>query len=677
MIKRLISRLDQAGLLHSLSLDDEDIADSIWLALQMGVIAEPKAPTITKQKPKIIDDRKIEPTKNTPVKNEVINVYPKPSEEKLDNQTSKTTTPKSGFPFQVPAARTIQNSLEIGRAMRPLKRKVPSTSRFILNEEATINHIIERDIWLPVTKPEPERWLNLELVVEESRSAFIWQELIDEFQQILENQGAFRRIRVWTIKSQNNNLILIRRKKRGKLEQCQHQRRELIHSNKRGLTLLISDCVFPLWQNPTFHQWLKDWSESQPTAVIQFFPERLWDSTQLSLGRKLFAKALNPGVANNKLIFDDLPFWLNINWRNTLILPVLNLDPQILKLWARVIAGFGNTRISTYLFDLEYLALPLPNPLLLGEGTNSPPSLAGKEDGGLGQEEQAKIIVKQFLNTASLTAQRLAGMMAAAPVDISVVNLIRKTCLKTAQPVHVAEVYMGGLLHVTKEDKAGKARVYDFLPGVRKVLNLAMATNETINVLNAVSKYIGDRIGLSVNSFTALIDLLPEIETDKEKVLPFAQIAVDVFRNLGGEYAQLANSISSKIQPITSPGDTTKEPELKIRDFEVATIEIVQTLTFENQDVSSLYEIKRKSFDFVVATLERESKRGKSKNWVVKRQEKQGIGVIEELGIGVSLELMEIPGGKFLMGSPKSELDREQRDFVRLVKRCAFDYLYY
>jgi formylglycine-generating enzyme required for sulfatase activity len=652
MIESLIRRLDKIGLLHSLSLDDEDIADSIWLALQMGVIDEPKAPTITKQKPKIIDDRKIEPTKNTPVKNEVINVYPKPSEEKLDNQTSKTTTPKSGFPFQVPAARTIQNSLEIGRAMRPLKRKVPSTSRFILNEEATINRIIERDIWLPVTKPEPERWLNLELVVEESRSAFIWQELIDEFQQILENQGAFRRIRVWTIKSQNNNLMLIRRKKGGKLEQRQHQHREFIHPNKRGLTLLISDCVSPLWQNPTFHQWLKDWSESQPTAVVQLFPERLWDSTQLSLGRKLFATVLNSGVANKKLILDDLPFWLDINWRNSLILPVFNLNPQILKLWSRGFGVFGNTRISTYLFDLEYLSSLLPNPLLEGEGTNSPPYLTGKGDGGLGQEEQAKIIVKQFLNTASLTAQRLAGMMAAAPVDISVVNLIRKTCLKAAQPVHVAEVYMGGLLHVTKEDKAGKARVYDFLPGVRKVLNLAMATNETINVLDAVSKYIGDRIGLSVNSFTALIDLLPEIETDKEKVLPFAQIAVDVFRNLGGEYAQLANSISSKIQPITSPGDITKEPELKTYIFEVATIEIVKTHTF----------------DFVVATLERESKRRffgllpGQRNWVVKRQQKQGIGVIEELAEGVSLELMEIPGGKFRMGSPETELERYKNE---------------
>jgi formylglycine-generating enzyme required for sulfatase activity len=643
MIESLISRLDKAGLLHSLLLDDEDIADSIWLALQLGVIGEPKAPTITKLEPKIIDDGKIEPSQDTPSNNEIINVYTKPSEEKSDTQNPETTPTTSGFPFQVPAARTIQNSLEIGRAMRPLKRKIPSTNRFILNEEATINRIIERDIWLPVTKPEPERWLNLELVVEESRSAFIWQELIDEFQQILENQGAFRRIRVWTIKSQDNKLILIRRKKGGKLEQKQHQHRELIHSNKRGLTLLISDCVSPLWQNPTFHQWLKDWSESQPTAVVQFFPERLWDSTQLSLGRKLFAKALNPGVANNKLIFDDLPFWLNINWHKTLILPVLNLDPQILKLWARVIAGFGNTRISTYLFDLEYLSSPLPNPLLEGEGTNSPPSLAGKGDGGLGQEEQAKIIVKQFLNTASLTAQRLAGMMAAAPVDISVVNLIRKTCLTAAQPVHVAEVYMGGLLHVTQEDKAGKARVYDFLPGVRKVLNQAMATNETENVLDAVSKYIGGKIGLSINSFTALIAVLPEIENNKEKVLPFASIAVDVFRNLGGEYAELANLISPKIQPITSPENTIGEPELKTCTFDVATIEIVKTHTF----------------DFVVATLERESKQ---KKWVVKRQQKQGISVIEELTEGVNLELMEIPGGTFRMGSPETELDRFENE---------------
>ncbi|MBD2472672.1 AAA-like domain-containing protein [Nostoc sp. FACHB-145] len=462
--------------------------------------------------------------------------------------------------------------------MRPLKRKVPSTTKFILDEEATVNRIIERDIWQPVIKPEPERWLSLELIVEESRSSFIWQELIDNFQQILENQGAFRSIRVWTIKSENHqkqdsNLSLIRRRRRGKLEQRQHLHRELIYPDNRGLILLVSDCVSPLWQNATLHQWLKDWSESQPTAIVQLFPERLWDSTQLSLGRKLFARALKPGVANHKLILDDLPFWLPINKDDTLVLPVLNLEPQILKLWTHVVAGFGNARISTYLFDLEFIKLPKNQRQVRNDNKSSVETSPQSQTSGNQNKspekqspeieaEQVKRIVKRFLVTASPIAQRLAGMMAAAPVDISVVNLIRKTCLKEAQPVHVAEVYMGGLLRVTQEDTEGKARVYDFIPGVRKVLNQAMAINETENVLDAISKYIGEKIDRSVHSFTALIDLLPEYkENELNKVFPFARIGIDVLRNLGEDYVMLAEEILARCSGKTSSINISNEHE--------------------------------------------------------------------------------------------------------------------
>ncbi|MDF5734048.1 MAG: SAV_2336 N-terminal domain-related protein, partial [Rhizonema sp. PD38] len=322
MIKRLIDRLflsklleinqvDSSGILHSLALNDEDIADSIWLALQMGVVDIPPKSMTSEQETnnKIIDDQVVESIHTSPQK-DVVNVYTQDQKNNLINQKQEQTTPTAGFPFQVPAAPTIQNSLEIGRAMRPLKRKFPSTTKVILDEEATVTRIIERNIWLPVTKPKPERWLDLELVVEESRSSFIWQEMIDEFQKILENHGAFASVRVWTIKSQSqqqdnsksSNLILTRRRKQSNLEQRQHKHRELIHPNKRGLTLLISDCVSPLWHNQTIYEWLKDWSEGQPTAIVQLFPERLWESTQLSLGRKLFANALNPGATNPKLV---------------------------------------------------------------------------------------------------------------------------------------------------------------------------------------------------------------------------------------------------------------------------------------------------------------------------------------------------------------------------------------
>jgi len=36
-VKKLLDYLEQTGLLERLQLSDEDVADSIWLALQMGV----------------------------------------------------------------------------------------------------------------------------------------------------------------------------------------------------------------------------------------------------------------------------------------------------------------------------------------------------------------------------------------------------------------------------------------------------------------------------------------------------------------------------------------------------------------------------------------------------------------------------------------------------------------
>ena len=57
----------------------------------------------------------------------------------------------------------------------------------------------ERDIWLPILKPSLDRWFDLELVIEASQFSFVWQETLEEFQQLLEGQGAFRNVRTWTV----------------------------------------------------------------------------------------------------------------------------------------------------------------------------------------------------------------------------------------------------------------------------------------------------------------------------------------------------------------------------------------------------------------------------------------------------------------------------------------------
>ncbi|NCQ86230.1 MAG: formylglycine-generating enzyme family protein [Microcystis aeruginosa W13-18] len=640
-IKKLLDYLEQTGLIERLQLSDEDVADSIWLALQMGVEdlqppprnPENKQPIDSSTSNEIEKNLEDIPEDNLSKSQPNIDVI---TEESLPQEIEKTT-PIQGFPFQVPAAAALQTALPISRALRPFMGKVPSAIKTILDEEATASFIAERDIWLPVTKPQPERWLTLELVVEESRSSFIWRELINELQNLLENQGAFKTVRVWQISTSNNQeLQLVRRRKKAKPEQRYHSHKELIHPRGQGLVLLVSDCVSPLWQKALIHPWLKDWSEKQPTAILQLFPERLWNSTQLGRGRKLFTTALTAGVPNPKLILKNYPQWLPINWQNTLLIPVITLEIEVLKQWAKVVAGSGNAQISAFLFDLEFIKQQIIEIPPISREENKQDS----EDKN-SIKNKAEAMVERFFATASEPAKKLAKMMAAAPVSMQVVNLIRKTLLNEVRPVHVAEFYMGGLLKPIVENEEGQYRVYDFLPGVRQVLNDAIGRRQTIKVLDAISQYIAGEIKSPIRSFAALLTLLPTYPPEqREKILPFAQVSIEVLGNLGGEYAEFAEKIAVNISnplPIPQPS----EPPLKTRTFE-----------------------------FIVATIERQSRLWglfpKREKWVIKKEKRQAKGIVQKLAEGVELELMEIPGGTFTMGTEDEEIER-------LVKKFRWD----
>ncbi len=642
-IKLLIDRLARTGILEGLELSDENIADSIWLALQMGTVKTPQKPKPKyeqqpEQLPIIFEDSDPQPVTEREPQVSVI------TEESIDQTPEKP--PVKGLPFQTPAAPALQNVLELGRALRPLMRKVPSLSRKTLDEEETVNVIAEQDIWLPVTKPEPERWLDLELVVEESSSAFIWRETVNEMQEVLETQGAFKNVRVWSLLSSNTKkLKLVRRHNSGKPKQRQHSHRELIHSNQRGVVIFVSDCTSKIWQNGTVHHWLKVWSEKNPTTILQLFPEYLWDSTQLGVGSKFFGTAVAPGVPNPRLVLENLPPWIPINWKNALVLPVILPEPELLKSWCRIVSGASNSRVPIFLFDLSFVEKQFCQ-----KQEDSPPELPTPK-----KEISPTTRVRKFLATTSITAQRLAGMMAAAPVNLSVVNLIRKTLLKEATTVHVAEVYMGGLLAPT--DSKDDQPTYEFLPGVRKELNQAMGRNETTAVLDAVSRYIAEKIDRPIRSFRALLTLLPQYEEeDREQVLPFAQVAVDVLENLGGEYAEFAEKVAQKIRPVSVPpifetpeSEVRSEPQIQTDTFDVAFIEVQETVTFE----------------FDLARLEKrrsELLRLFGYRWAIKKQRRQVTGIVEDLGNGIKLEMVEIPPGKFLMGSPEDELERESRE---------------
>ncbi|MBD1213839.1 MAG: formylglycine-generating enzyme family protein [Dolichospermum circinale Clear-D4] len=627
-VEKFVNDLEKKGLIKSLALSDEDIADTLWLALQMGVVEKESGETTPKKSGETTPKESGETTpkesgETTPKDN--VHIC------KTNNVPKKGIKPKNdALPFQTPAAPALPNKLEISRALRPLMRKVPSPTLSILDVEATVTRIAEQDIWLPVTKPELERWLDLELIVEENKSSFIWQETIAELEGLLHNHGAFRRIRTWTLhlsknrnSSDKNELQLNRRKKRNQITNSGHSYRELISSNGRSLIILITDCVSSIWQQKTIYDWLRNWSDKVPTTIIQLFPERLWLSTKLDLGYKVQFSALNPGVPNSKLIC-----WEDLGTKQILNLPIITLEAESFKYWAKVIAGYGSIQTPGIALDIKFVKQQL----------NSETHVQNSS-----AEISAEIIVDQFLATASPTAQLLAGLMSAAPVSLPVVHLIQKTLLNKSTSVHVAEVFLSGMIKGIEGKKDEKeTKQYDFVPGVRKLLNQAMPIGETEKVLDKISEYIAKNLGYDIKTFTAFLRNPPQIPEEQETIfLPFARIAVDVLSNLGGKYADFVKDIQKNTPELVGSEEFL---------FKVRTIILIDD------------SINPQTFNFEVALIEINQSSTSSSNLTINPYPQQATGFIQDLANDTQLEMMLIPGGTFIMGSSPEELEHKKNE---------------
>ncbi|NER24292.1 MAG: SUMF1/EgtB/PvdO family nonheme iron enzyme [Symploca sp. SIO1C2] len=99
-------------------------------------------------------------------------------------------------------------------------------------------------------------------------------------------------------------------------------------------------------------------------------------------------------------------------------------------------------------------------------------------------------------------------------------------------------------------------------------------------------------------------------------------------------------------------------PPLQTFECEVATIEL-----------GAGTEIKLEPFDFEVATIELKQTRSWLTGWlrrktelIVKRRQQQAYCFTEDLGNGVKLEMVAIPEGSFIMGSPETEEGHKDKE---------------
>lgn len=318
----------------NLDLDAQEIADLLWLARH-----QPSSETIS-----VMMEAEVVPMviiADSGLDAGMRSIPSKPNRSAtvaLPPVNPAASNAGSSLPFKAPTAPALRNTLEISRALRPLMRKERSRTRQILDEEATAIAIAENvdRSWLPALQPALERWLDLVLVIEDTRSTTIWQELIVEVQQLLERQGAFRTMRVWTLKGDTTGkLELFPRRQDNLVAQKSRSLDTLIDATGRQLILFLSDCVSPIWRNGTVHQCLRAWAKTSPTAIVQFFPERLWLRTALGLGDLVMLQAFAPGMLSSHLQVNDRSGWLIKSSSKMLVLPIITLEANVLGQWAK------------------------------------------------------------------------------------------------------------------------------------------------------------------------------------------------------------------------------------------------------------------------------------------------------------------------------------------------------
>jgi CHAT domain/FHA domain len=120
---------------------------------------------------------------------------------------------------------------------------------------------------------------------------------------------------------------------------------------------------------------------------------------------------------------------------------------------------------------------------------------------------------------------------------------------------------------------------YEFWEGVREGLLESVPTRDSVNVLQEVSEFIAERLGLSLNEFMAVLRK-PQQRKNWElasQSRPFAMMTAQILRQLGGGYAQFAKELEQQyeelerqhIEPKQSLADIWKQSQRFIKNADI------------------------------------------------------------------------------------------------------------
>ncbi|MFF7972671.1 SAV_2336 N-terminal domain-related protein [Streptomyces sp. NPDC007905] len=377
---------------------------------------------------------------------------------------------RPALPLLVPEEKALRDELVIGRALRPLKRKRPSPRLREVDEAATAAQLAETRLPDVVLRPRRERWLNLALVVDDGLSMLLWHRLTAELLTTLQRVGAFRSIHVRGIDTRAPGGPVLRGHPFDPNSSVLSPSM-LVDPSGQTLVFVVSDGMGSGWRSGAVHDVLLDWAANGPVAILHTLPAALWDGSGIQADRWQ-ATTRRPGGANTSWRVSDRVLPIDFTG---LPVPVLQPTAESLRTWTELLTSPGTT------VELPLLARPR---------RHAP--VASRQVGSL----------QYFRDAASPEAYRLAAHLAAvSPLTVPVMRLVQSAVPWQARTTHLAEVFLGGLVHPYPAPVPGplpaKHRVFDFTEDCKTALLDAVPSGELLRTSRRIGRRLEQLAGRS------------------------------------------------------------------------------------------------------------------------------------------------------------------------------------
>ncbi|WP_051716748.1 tetratricopeptide repeat protein [Streptomyces megasporus] len=489
-LAELVARLRGVGM----DPTAEEIAEAVWLALRLVPATDG-----TGEPPRDPDPAADPPTAPAPPTGDPAPHLPSGTGGGTSPDTAERTGAVSlyaparhgtghahAFPVRAPSAKAASGVPALQRALRPLhgyRPPPPHPPGRTLDEEATAERVAREGVVRPVFRPAARQEREIRLLMDATPTTSVWQSTLDRLRQACEQLGVFRDVRVHYLHPARDGTPLI-----GTGPDPAHARPRAADRYRdttgRRLTLVVSDCVGPLWQSGGAQRLLHRWSAGAPLAVVQPLPPRLWRHTALPAEPGALVRETG-GAGGVSLGFVPDGYG-PVPPPGARSVPVLPPTPQALGSWARLLgAGGPHTVRGAAAWVLpHHPARPVSPP---DPGARTP---------------EARL--RAFRAGASPGALELAVHLAAVPLVLPVIRLVQETMLPHTGPTELAEVLLGGLLERLSDLERSPGPRYAFAPGVRERLLPMLDRDVAVLLLKHVSEYVAQRFGQGTRNFPAL-----------------------------------------------------------------------------------------------------------------------------------------------------------------------------